>query len=441
MVDGMDRYGFSSSSIKYSNPHWEGRKYIDKKFIERSIIHSLLDAIEQYRVVILYGPLGVGKTTLIHQVIDRLSQDFNPSNILYLPLDDPSYNPINVKNFYFNEVVKDASQPIYIVLDEFLFLDGYRTYIRELLSRGGDVRLILISSYKIDDLNIPDVDYKVFNINPLSFLEFLNLSGYNITAIPFDQYRVRDFYIENLDLVDTYMEYLVRGGFPRLTIEMERHYVRGWIKNNVLDRIIYKIIPRIGRKRRPHIAESIFRVICFDPGEAINYNRLSDAVDKDIRTVSTYINTLESAYLIRILKHMVGRGKAGRKLPKIYPYNSAYPYSLYPDRFNYEDYLNSVVEGRIIQFLDIKYYMRRSSGVDILIWEAGNMYIPVYVKYVRRVSRRDVKRINNIAGRLKSKYGFVIVKETLDFIHEDDVNIWVIPAWLFELIDFSPLYR
>ncbi len=437
----MDKYGFSSSSIRYNNPHWEGRRYIDYKYIKRSILDSIIEDVGRYRVVVVLGPLGVGKTALVQQVIDRLSQSYNPSNILYLPLDDPSHNPVNVRNFYFSEVVKDVSLPIYIVLDEFLFIEDYPDYLRELLSRHENVHLLLISSYKPENLDWLDVEYKVYNVNPLSFIEFLNMSGYSVEPIPFDQYKVRDFYIEHLNLVDVYMEYLIRGGFPRLTIDMEKHFVRGWIKNNVLDRIIYKIIPRIGKKRRPYIAESIFRLICFEPGDAVNYNRLSEAVDKDIRTVSTYISTLESSYLIHILKHMVGKGRAGRKLPKIYPYNPAYSYSLYPERFNDEKYLNSIVESRVIQLLGIKYYIRRSSGVDILIWEGDGMFIPIYVKYVRRVSKRDIKRVHNIASRLGSKYGFVLVKETLEFVNDSGVNVWVIPVWLFELIDFSSMSK
>lgn len=437
----MDKYGFSSSSIRYNNPHWDGRKYIEYRYIVRPVLDSIINDINKYRVVAIIGPLGVGKTSLAHQIIDRLSQNHNPSNILYLPLDDPSHNPQNVSDFYFREVVKDVSLPIYIVLDEFLFIEDYKKYLKGLLNRHDNIRLLLISSYKPENLDWLGVDYKVYNINPFSFIEFLNMSGYTVEPIPFDQYKVRDFYIEHLNLVDVYTEYLIRGGFPRLTLDLEKHFVRGWIKNNVLDRIIYKIVPRIGKKRRPYIAESIFRLICFEPGEAVNYNRLSEAVNKDIRTVSTYISTLESSYLIHILKHMVGRGKAGRKLPKIYPYNPAYSYSLYPERFNDEEYLNSIVESRVIQLLGIKYYLRRSSGVDILIWEKDGMYIPIYVKYVRRASKRDIKRVHNVASRLASEYGFVLVRETLEFVNEPDVKVWVIPAWLFELIDLSSISK
>ena len=134
---------------------------------------------------------------------------------------------------------------------------------------------------------------------------------------------------------------------------------------------------------------------------------------------------------------MVGKGRAGRKLPKIYPYNPAYAYSLYPERFNDESYLNTMVESQIIQYLDIRYYIRRSSGVDILIWEYDGMYVPIYVKFVRRISKRDVKRVHNIASRLGSKYGFILVKETLEFHRDRGIDTWVIPAWLFQLIDFN----
>ena len=435
----MVKYDISSSSVRYNNPHWEGRKLIDYKFIERDVLQDILNSIREYRLILITGPLGVGKTSLLYQIIDRLSLEVNPSNILYVPIDDPSQVPESVGSFYFNEVSKSDRDPIYIILDEFLFMEEYLDYLKQLINRGENIHIILASSYKPKKLDGLGIEYREFTLKPLSFSEFLRLVGYDFSNVPFDQYKVRDFYIEHLNLSDVYMAYLYRGGYPRLTLDMDSRFVRGWVKNNVLDRILYKLIPRIGRKRRPQIAESLFRLICFEPGEAVNYNRLSESVDKDIRTVTTYISTLENAYLINILKHMVDKGKAGRKLPKIYPYNPSYAYSLYPERFNNEVYLNTMVESQLIQQLDIKYYIRRSSGVDVLIWEHGDMYIPIYVKFVRRISKRDVKRVQNIASKLGSKYGFVLVRETLEFHREDGIDTWVIPAWLFQLIDFDTL--
>lgn len=78
------------------NPWWEtgtvesAGPYVPR---HRSDFSYKRDVVLEYRFVAYAGPAGIGKTTLIHQVIDSLvaEHDIHPRNILYLPLGNPQY--------------------------------------------------------------------------------------------------------------------------------------------------------------------------------------------------------------------------------------------------------------------------------------------------------------------------------------------------------------
>ena len=62
--------------IRYFNQHWEGRKMLEsKKIIIREIFNEVYNSVHKHSLTILGGSVGIGKTTLIYYIIDRLIQN------------------------------------------------------------------------------------------------------------------------------------------------------------------------------------------------------------------------------------------------------------------------------------------------------------------------------------------------------------------------------
>lgn len=104
------------------NVWWSTKKVpveLKQEFI-RPKVNEILEYLELDRIIILLGARRVGKTTIMHQLIDRLiMENINPGNILYLRLDDPIIN-----KFPLTEIIKTyrhykmPDSTIYLFLDE-----------------------------------------------------------------------------------------------------------------------------------------------------------------------------------------------------------------------------------------------------------------------------------------------------------------------------------
>jgi len=430
----MARRNMSLSSIERNNPQWIGRSVLTRVGYRRKIFESVLKAVYDNKVVIIEGPLGVGKSTLVKHIVNELYDVVGGSNILYLPCDTETIRVEEAKTYFF-ENVSSGGGDVYVFLDEFLMMPNYKEFVSDLLKRE-NVHIVMVTSYSPEKYFDLGVSYKRFIIKPLTFREFLEFHGYDSPSLGRDPIEVRNFYIEHIEYDSLYEKYLLRGGFPAYDLDMEDDDVRRRVRDN-LQLLLYKYFTRIGRRRRPVIADRLLAQICFEPGEAVNYNVLSQSIERDIRTVSSYIKTLSDAFMINIVRHMVDDGHEGRKLPKIYPYSPAYPLSLHPQRMPEREFMASIVESHIVLERGVKTYIRRASGVDVLIHESGDGKIPILVTYGKRGSKRDVKKVVNTLRKLGSDWGFLVVKETYEFLKYGDMDVWVVPAWLFSLIEFG----
>ncbi len=430
----MVKKDMSLSSIERDNPQWMGKSVLSYVRYRRRIFENILRDVIDNRVTLITGPLGVGKTTMVKHLMTQLQEEVGGSNILYLPCDTETVKAREAKNYFFDKIFR-GGENLYVFIDEFLMMPNYEEVINELLERDSIHLVLISSSYPPEGLNI-DTKYKEYVLNPLSFREFLEFHGYDAPSLGRDSIEVRNFYIEHLDYDRIYEKYLVRGGFPAYGLESDDEEVMRGIREK-MELLLYKYIPRMSRRRRPVIADKLMAQICFEPGEAINYNLLSESIEKDIRTVSSYIKTLVNSYMINIVRHMVEGGHEGRKMPKLYPYSPAYPLALHPQRMDEEDFMSRVVESHIVLERGVKKYVRRASGADVLIVESDGREYPVLVTYVRRASRRDVKKVVNTLKKLGGDWGFLVVRETYEFIRYKDMEVWVVPAWLFSLLSLG----
>jgi uncharacterized protein len=113
---------------------------------------------------------------------------------------------------------------------------------------------------------------------------------------------------------------LVNGLYP--PILMGEEHPEKWLQN-ILDNIFFKDILQHGLVRKPDKVYKLMRLLAFQTGKEINASELSDAIGVDAKTVSSYMDMLESVFLIfclpsynRVLKNEV------RKTKKIYFYDN-----------------------------------------------------------------------------------------------------------------------
>ncbi|MCX4338323.1 MAG: AAA family ATPase [Lachnospiraceae bacterium] len=100
------------------------------------------------RFVVLSGVRRVGKTTILYQLIDDLTEKgVNPKNILYVSFDNPIFKLINVETAL---SVYETMYPIegerYLFFDEIQYTEDWELWMKVIYDSRKDIRLVATSS-------------------------------------------------------------------------------------------------------------------------------------------------------------------------------------------------------------------------------------------------------------------------------------------------------
>ncbi len=429
MVIDMER-----GKSRIYNPHWEKDIITNARTkFEREINKDVLNEIRREEYLLLYGPIGIGKTTILAQIINKLlNSGVDAKRILYLSLDDELKLKDEI-NFYEENILKEELRYVrdetYIFLDEVQYSEDWY-YILDELKKGNDkVKVVATSSYTLSDL---PVNIKTITIKPLSFREYLAMRKIYPKKVKFEVLDLRRKYVEYLHLSDEFTKYIATGGIPSLILVEDREELSKKARNDIINKIIYILIPRAEKRKEPYLIERILKYISYSVGSQTNYNNLSNVLGKDIRTIINYFEIATKAFLIYQLKNKIEGGRSSRKLPKTYPYIPAYAYSFYPEKFISDEFLGKVIEGFLALQLDSKYYWKKANKEISIIWEKDGKEIPVIVNYTKRLSKREIKKIDTALKKINKKFGIIIAKDTFEIVKKER-ELWIMPPWLLLL--------
>jgi|Deesub1362A_J573_1020465.scaffolds.fasta_scaffold00003_429 hypothetical protein len=416
------------------NPHWERDIITEgKKRFKRNIFKEVRDQVDKEDWIILYGPLGIGKTTILAQVIDDLlDNNVDPKRILYLSLEDDLKLAEELEFYEKNvlrESLKDTKKETYIFLDEVQYNSEWY-YITDSIKGGNEkVHVIATASYVLDDL--PSNIKKIF-VKPLTFREYLAIKKIYPKTVKFEVLDLRRKYVEYLHLSEEFDSYLLTGGIPSLMDVDDINEISKRARNEIINKIIYMLIPRAEKRKEPYLVEKILKYISYSVGSQTNYNHLSSMLGKDIRTIINYFDIAIKSFLLYQLKNKIERGRSSRKLPKTYPYSPAYAYAFYPEKFSADEYIGKVIEGFIALHLDARFYWKKANKEISIIWERDGVEIPIVVNYTKRLSRREIKKIDTALKKVEKDMGIIIAKDTFEIVKKER-ELWIMPPWLLLL--------
>ena len=147
-------------SLITNNVWWKNQK-INPQFLlgrKREEFNSIIQKIDEKRILSIIGPRRVGKSTLIYQTINYLIEDkkVDKKRILLFSGDDPSlfFNKddkiSDVLEVYFNEILEESisnlSSKVYIFIDEIHFIKNWQNYLKVCFDRKYNIKFIITGS-------------------------------------------------------------------------------------------------------------------------------------------------------------------------------------------------------------------------------------------------------------------------------------------------------
>lgn len=256
--------------------------------ILRLIEHLILSSLKSSgKIILVLGARQVGKTTLVKDVGKKLEGE--GKKVLYLNCDlaeDSAAINTNSKAV----LERLLSEVDILLIDEAQRLDNPGLTLKIIYDNFPDVRVLATGSSSFDlrnKLSDPLTGrYLDFTLYPLSFTEILQAGGkIGNEALLKNQ---ADALLPQIMLYGLYPEVYLSNTAEQKQALLER----------IVDSYLFKDILTFQRVKNSQAIKDLTKALAYQIGSEVNENELSNRLKIDRKTVVSYLDVLEKAYVI-----------------------------------------------------------------------------------------------------------------------------------------------
>jgi len=403
-------------ALERSNPWWKGNFELDYK--PRNIYEEIKKFTKSKQIISLTGLRRTGKTTILFKIVKDSIKEYRKENIIYFSFDDfREIRLLDVIDAYFELIKRDNDKSYLFLFDEVQKVIGWEEQLKRIYDENKKFKIVISGS---ESLFIKKGTRESlagrmfeFQIKTLSFKEFLNFKGKNFNNL----------LLYKKEILSEFKNFLYCNGFPEI-INENQDFIRKYVKENVVEKIIYRDIPQIVRIENPEILSQIFNIIARSPGQMIQMDNIAKDLNISRQTTSNYLDYLEKSFLIRKLYNFSRNARKTQTRLKKY-----YPLILFPEEIENREIFGNVFETFVVNELNAEFFWRDiyKNEVDIVL--KNKEIIPIEVK----VSNIETKPLNLFINKFKLKSGIILTYDKEETIG----NIKVIPFYKYLLTEVS----
>ena len=385
------------------------------------------------RAVSIIGPRRAGKTYSMFQLIKKLLEKYEISQILYLNFELTALQNLCledldlIKETYFEIYPKNKNRKVWFFLDEIQNIEHWETWIRTLLEEGINVFISgssskLLSKEIASQLRGRSLSYTIF---PFSFPEFLRARKIEPRKYLSSKEKAR--------IISELRNYMNFGGYPEVIFYPEE---KEKIIAEIVDTTIYRdVVERYKVKNVKALKLLISSLINsatknFSVHKFYNFLK-SQGIKVSKTTLYEYLEALKDVFFVfPVHKFSYSLKKSEQTLPKIYLVDNGILY------------INGVREkGKLMENLvlvELKrrdknvYYWSNSYEIDFVVTNGKKIEQLIQVCYDisnYETKEREIKALLKASKELKCKNLFCI---TWDFEGEEKIErkkIKFVPLW------------
>jgi hypothetical protein len=244
--------------------------------IYRSILDKLVETIVPGKVMVIYGPRQVGKTTLVNA---------------YMQLTTEKTMLINGDEAIYGDVLSSRSLPqlksligdaALLIIDEAQRIENIGINLKIIVDNFPSLKIIATGSASFELANRisePLTGRKLtFNLYPVSFFECEK------TFEPFEARRQLE-------------RWLIWGGYPEVVATSGRNE-REAILNELVSSYLYRDVLELEDIRHASKIVDLLRLLAFQIGSEVSLSELAKSLSADFRTIERYLDLLEKVFVI-----------------------------------------------------------------------------------------------------------------------------------------------
>lgn len=407
--------------IKDINPWWK-TKQIESEFRlpQRELFQEIVKYLPERQILVLTGLRRTGKTVLMHHLIEFLLQETPPEQIFYYNFDLGEEKLETLLKKYQEISGKDGkTEKIFVFLDEIQKQENWENELK-LLYDFTKIKFIISgsSSLFIEKKSKESLAGRTFSFQlaPLTFREYLQLKGQSQPPEKWELFSA--------ELKSSFNHYLRTGGFPELLSTTEEVKIDKYIKELILDRIVYIDIPQVFEIEEPALLVKLLAIISANPGMLTDYDGLANDLNRNRKTISNYLFYLEQSFLVKKLyNYSRNLLTSEKKVKKLYPSSTAFA-------FLYEAEKGRMMETAFLMNRNALFFSRKGNKeVDFILTE-GDTLLPIELKYVsKKPQEKELKGILSFMNTETLTKGMVLLEEGESVEEFEGKSIYFLPLW------------
>ncbi len=443
--------------IQAENIWWVSPHEIDKTYnnLRRrayfNLLLPLVEAIEPKRAVLLMGPRRVGKTVMMHQVVQELiSHDVKSKHCCYFSVDHPIFNGLGLQNLL--DLYAQASnidvtkETVFIFFDEIQYLKDWEVHLKSLVDRYSNIKFIASGSsaaaLKIKSAESGAGRFTDFLLPPLTFHEYLDLLDRNelIEISNGEDGFNKETNIDELNRC--FIQYLNFGGYPEVVFSETIQSNPGrFIKSDIIDRVLLRDLPSLYGIQDIQELNYLFTTLAFNTANEVSLENLSQSSGVAKNTIKKYIEYLEAAFLIKLVHRIDRNARHFQRANffKVYLTNPSMWSALFEVLTSEDRSIGQLAETAIFSqwfhASEPRYYARWNDGeVDIVGLNAQQKATwAIEVKWSDRFVERpqELKSLLKFCTANKIEQAVVTTLTRHETIRHGDLDIKFIPASLY----------
>lgn len=420
------------------NPWWQDKKVKLPEF-ERDLLEKMLKYVKYRQIIAIVGLRRVGKTILMEQVIQKLNAPKN--NICYISFDDIDFQKYEIAEDLINYFLEfsDENKKRYLFLDEVQKLPNWADLLKTYYDTEENLKIFISGSASLEVKKHKETlagRILTFQLPILSFKEFVRYFGMECRISAKNLFREYDlkFATKRGRYKQLFESYLKRGAFPELFEIKDEEFIKKYVKESVVEKAISDIA-RITEENEKIIYE-LFRLLANSNAQLFEIVNLSSILKINRNLVSYYISLLEKSFLIKISYNFTASVvKQVRASKKQYCAHSSVVLALldYPFEIIGTEVVGHLVEGTIANNMEKISFWRTPQKDEVDIIVKGRGIVPIEIKYQSQITNNDVKSVLKFCKKFNVKRGTIVTKDLLERRSVGEMEILLIPAWLFLL--------
>ncbi|TRZ87807.1 MAG: ATP-binding protein [Methanosarcinales archaeon] len=436
------------SLIRDYNTWWEGTPIIVPEY-KRHIYADVQKYMKTKQIIAIVGLRRVGKTSLMKQIIKE-NIEKNKENTFYFLFDELlAQNPEvleDVLDHYLKTIAKEGRK--YIFLDEIQKVPYWQDILKRFYDTREDIKFIISGSaslqIKKSKESLAGRIYDFF-MPVLTFREFLELNGLKIEKAKIDFRSMKSIYEKNIHkkplIEELFSKYVFKGAFPELVLEEDEGIIKNYIRNSVIDKIIFEDIPSVFDVKKKDVLSSMLEYCSRETSNLLDVTNLSKILKVNYQTARSYLFYLQSSFMIDIVyNYSKSASKQLRKNKKVHIVHPSITITIMrysKDILGIDEVMGKYVESIVFEHSKLLseriFFWRTPQKEEIDIILEAETILPVEVKYRKNVEQSSANTIIKFANKHKIKRGIVVTRDFFDEKEIDNKNILFVPAWLFLL--------